>query len=534
MASGSITGATTGHLGFVNISKSIFSGSCTAYFEAVAINTATSINASLGLGTGISADIYTLNIPANTTSYTLFRSTDVWSLLYDGSFRASLPNAGTPTLKAVRLIILQDTGTSNLTSSETQIEIGNRETAKVVTTANTNFTLTAPKYWKYDSSLWDGTLTCYADVTTMGSSTSYTRIITLQESPDLSTWTSAVTIISGTINITTPTRYRSIAFTPKSGYYYRIVMQASNTMATLDIYNAKIVVQQTGSLSPDVVIESTTAGSNSNGVWGGTGTREIFSQSFKPLHNTINAIYFFPSKQGSPTDNFVGTFRSSHGGTSLGSFTLTPAQITGFAITVNFSPITVTIGNTYYIEFSRTGVRDTVNYFGAGQFPNDDVYPDGVTETRDNSVWTATGGDLNLTFYTITGQITKLEEQYLLANTTLATGTTLQSFLTKYDPAEWSGVDTSFVHQVDSSATTMTAEIDTAAGVIVPNSSVTGTALVKQSSAITIPTISTVLDVKATTNSGSIYGSRMLARINKTAVVVTQAVIKMLGMLGVG
>lgn len=116
-----------------------------------------------------------------------------------------------------------------------------------------------------------------------------------------------------------------------------------------------------------------------------------------------------------------------------------------------------------------------------------------------------------------TATLTKVEAQYLLANTGLAAGTALQNFLTKFDPAEWSGSPT-FKHDVDASASnTSVVELDTAAGSQLSGSPVSSPNNEGTSGSVTMPGSAGNLDVKATTNSGSIFASRILVVPNLTS-----------------
>jgi len=121
--------------------------------------------------------------------------------------------------------------------------------------------------------------------------------------------------------------------------------------------------------------------------------------------------------------------------------------------------------------------------------------------------------DLGTTF-------TKLEPQYLLANTKLATGTGLQGFLTKWDSNEWTGVSNVYLHAVDtdsSSSGTVTIEQADAGGTL-SNSTVTSPAnhaTSTPSTGFTMPA-SENLDMKDASDSGDIFGSRILVQTSQT------------------
>lgn len=153
----------------------------------------------------------------------------------------SITSGKTCDVIAARIIIIDNPTT--LTSSETQIEIGNNETSS----ATSKNPLTNPKYWTYTAANWDGTKTFYAEVTYAGSSSKSSIGYTLQEDDgSFGTWTDKVTIVSAG-SATTATRVRSTSFTPTGGRHYRLAVDGTNLAmsATVSTYNAKVIVDQT-------------------------------------------------------------------------------------------------------------------------------------------------------------------------------------------------------------------------------------------------------------------------------------------------
>ncbi len=131
------------------------------YFEVVASTTGAT-NATIDLVNATSSAVAaTVTIDGGNT-YARYRSTQF------------VPNASTTVeykvrldseaigkgIIAARVVVLQDT--SDLTNTETQIEIGS-----ATTTANNTTTLPLkdPKYWAYDSSKWDASPTFYVEAT---------------------------------------------------------------------------------------------------------------------------------------------------------------------------------------------------------------------------------------------------------------------------------------------------------------------------------------------------------------------------------
>ncbi|MFA5828849.1 MAG: DUF2341 domain-containing protein [Candidatus Shapirobacteria bacterium] len=122
--------------------------SATYYFEVIAKVSAGTLTVNLSTG-----NTNTVGIGISDTSFVRVRSAFTPE---SGSFdyRLNLVNGTSPQVKAARIIILQSATT--ITATQTQIEIGNLEIGlSMATTAP----LTSPKYWKYDSALWDGTKT---------------------------------------------------------------------------------------------------------------------------------------------------------------------------------------------------------------------------------------------------------------------------------------------------------------------------------------------------------------------------------------
>jgi hypothetical protein len=125
------------------------------------------------------------------------------------------------------------------------------------------------------------------------------------------------------------------------------------------------------------------------------------------------------------------------------------------------------------------------------------------------------GNDGILMAYDIEGTpYTTLEPQYLLANASTTSGTSLQNFLTKWDSSEWSGVTNTYLHAVGSKGgSSSVIELDTAAGVQLTGSSISSPNFYATSTSVTMPS-NTNLDVKVTTNNNDIYASRILAQVS--------------------
>lgn len=134
----------------------------TFYFEVVA-DTSVSLATTVSLRRfGTSTDDATINVPLLTTSFTRLRSTAFTPPVGQTTYRVFIANTlgATKNVKCARIIVIDNPAT--LTSSQTQIEVGNNETGKTNTTVAA---LTNPKYWNYNSSKWNGSSAFYLDAT---------------------------------------------------------------------------------------------------------------------------------------------------------------------------------------------------------------------------------------------------------------------------------------------------------------------------------------------------------------------------------
>jgi hypothetical protein len=117
---------------------------------------------------------------------------------------------------------------------------------------------------------------------------------------------------------------------------------------------------------------------------------------------------------------------------------------------------------------------------------------------------------------------TLLEPQYLLANTAFSAGTALQTFLTKWDSAEWTTTNV-YTHQLETNVSANVVELDTAAGTQLTGSPITTsgtTSKLYTSGAVTMPANGN-LDTKATTNNGGVFANRILVAVTASAGALT-------------
>jgi hypothetical protein len=139
------------------------------------------------------------------------------------------------------------------------------------------------------------------------------------------------------------------------------------------------------------------------------------------------------------------------------------------------------------------------------------LYANGKSQVRTGGTW-QDNAILDRAFKTHIGYPTKFQPEYLLANTLFASGTALQDFDTRWDPAEWSGVTNTYYHEGNSvAAGTSDLKLqDTAGPTDVTGSTITDCIERERTAALTMPGASATLDCIATSNGGNLYASRII------------------------
>lgn len=503
------SGGTAGTDERIQIDTSQYNGTVTYYFEIVAKNSG-SASYTYKLYNG-SSTFGSITVPNGTANYTLFRSSSFTPTSGADTYQALYGNEASSTLsvKSARVVIIQNATT--ITNTETQIEIGNASS----TTTTTDTALTNPKYWQYTGANWDGTITAYFESTFLSGTSKSAATMTLQESSSITapSW-SNVASSAVTTTSTTATRVRSGAITLTAGNWYRAVMKAGNSKSGITVYNAKIIIDQADaaqlaglSNALQAIVGGTSVGTNDQAA----------AQSFQlNTTSTVTGVKLSIRKANSPTDAISIDIVSSLGGTSLANGTISASSLTTTLAeyTITFgSPVSLTGSTTYYIQLTRSpDVQDALNDFLLGGTTSN-TYSAGGLFVKNSNVWGSdTGHDL---YFSLIGQggITKLEPQYLLANTLFAAGTSLQTFLTKWDSTEWdasSGTINYYSQAEAADNSTSDVELDTAGGTTITNSTLTNIDNAQIStSALTMPANGN-LDCKATTNAGDIAAARIL------------------------
>jgi hypothetical protein len=496
----------------VQLDLTQYNGTVSCYFE---------ILASVSSGTGtvnlrdVSAgtNIATINTITGTTK-TLYRSSDFSSSVVGPTREYTVDVSVNESVKAARIIVIQDTGSNPITNAETQIELGNETT----TTATVNTAITNPKYWKYTAANWNGTMTATFEATIKAGNTKSGAEATLQVADGTGdgfvNWSDVIGVSTTSL---TANRVRTSTAFPISlvnERYYRVALKSGTSKSAASIYNAKIIINQqeggvlaTGTDSTNMLVKGGTAGAAQS--------FQASAASFQLLNGTgaITGVKLQLKKVGSPTDTINVDLVSSLGGSSLANGTISSSSLTtSYAnYTVTFgTPYTPATSTTYYIQLTRSpDTNDTTNY--VSWFSNNNTLPTGYSSSRrDSNVWNTLGVPTYFELTGITG-ITKLEPQYLLANTLFTAGTSLQTALTKWDSTEWDGLTNTYYFQADAAnGSTSDVTLEQAdGGGTVTSSTLTNIDNSQISSALTMPGNEN-LDTKATTNAGDVAAARIL------------------------
>ncbi len=335
---------------------------------------------------------------------------------------------------------------------------------------------------------------------------------------------------------TTSERVRSTSFTPTSGRNYRIVASTTNSTASYNIYNAKIIVDQAynagGVQLEDTYNESNQSGDSSMCSAGCTGGGT--AQSFTSTGGTLNSAKFLLKKVGAPPANMFARLYAINnaigGGDDIptGLSLATSDAIAASTLTTSYVLTTFSFsGANQYAMTSGTSYVITIEYINGDVSNRVEAGMDNSSPTHTGNTavssggWTAQSG--NDTVFYVYGDFgaavavpTKLEPQYLLAPFKLLSGTSAQTFLTSWNSSEWSTTN-AYIHEVDAAdnSTSVVTLIDSG-GTLVTNSTVSSPDNVGYSSSLCMPATGN-LDVKATTNGGDIYASRILVQVGGTA-----------------
>ena len=391
---------------------------------------------------------------------------------------------------AARIIILQDD--TPITGCETQIEVGDYE----MVTSEAYVPLTYPKYWYYDSSKWNGTVTFYAAVTYKSGGSMDEFSCELQEDDGaFDNWTSAVVVVNAG-SAETPTYKKSASFTPTNGRNYRMAFKTTDSMDTDGyLYNAKIIIQQHGNI---VQLEDNFQAKVQGGD--GVGGSEAIGQSFTTIGAIdVDSIWLKPAENGTCADNLYIDISTSIGGAPIANGTSNDVAISGLDYTpVEFTfstPPSLEATTKYYFMVYRDGNRDTSNYAKIRYHSIYDNYNNNGYYTRASGVWGVEHATIDLYFIidpSVDGVITKLEPQYLLVNTGKTAEGQLMDYDTLYDADEWDGVTVNLYAEHNAGEADSETKLQEVGTGDIANSTITGANRQRGGSAMTITDDATV------------------------------------------
>lgn len=461
---GTLSGATAADGSWVTqLDAPKFDGTVSYFFEALVSGAAGNTGSIRMRRRGTTTDDAIITGPTTATLQLLRVPFTAQTTAFDYIVRNNADGVRSQTIKAARIIAIQDVGSGFLTSSRSQYEIGSDERAVTVSAISVLQKQTFAKYWYYDATNYDGALSFFAEVSYLVSSTTGLKTIVLQEADSTepsATWNTVVTILNAATGSTTAVRVRSASFLPTHGKYYRLAWTNDSTMSTMSIFTCKIFLRQ---LQLDEVASDKNSSSTYSVVNNGSTTES--GQVFQPTSTgPIASIIFKLKRTGSPAGTLVCNIYNTTGtygvnaiptGTAIDSSSNSPTastiSTTDAEVEFTFSGnITLTAGNTYAASIAAStagtgsafiqAVVDTTNGYSGNRFIKSGTY----SAPDNNDLYFS----VKVTPTVFTAGLTKFEEHYLLANTNFAAGTTVQSFLTKWDANEYSDVTLKSIHGV--------------------------------------------------------------------------------------
>lgn len=126
-------------------------------------------------------------------------------------------------------------------------------------------------------------------------------------------------------------------------------------------------------------------------IYGSGGYSEAMAQSFVSVNNKIKSVDLKIAIYGNPTDNIQLDIVSILSGSSLGSAIVSASSITSgnYVHFIFSSSIDIEIGQTYYLQLTRSGARNTSNFCAWYEYYNQSVYADGMSYIESNGAWSS-------------------------------------------------------------------------------------------------------------------------------------------------
>ncbi len=552
----------------VKLDTNKYNGTKAYYFEVVAKVSSGTLTVALERA-GTSTQDSTITVTE--TDFTRKRSTAFTPPAGATEYNINLSGGTLPEVKAARIIVVQDTEETPITSTETQIEIGNHETGK----SNTSLLpLASPKYWKYDADNWDGDLYVTAEVTYVRASDG-----DVTDSQTFSSGTGSWTAPDNVEYVTAECwgggggggggnfgsgtggggggggEYRKQSGIPVisgNNYSYSVGNggsgsddNANNGDSSSFNSTSCVAVGGSGGTSSNNGANGGSGGSGGTGAtsafvggFGAAGAGNVGGGGGEGAGTNGNGGNASGQTGGTGTDGGDGGTGGDYG--SNGSQGSSPggggggggrrqgsSEIGGNGANgqvkltwgyVNNAQITIKIqeDNGNFGEWAdkatvvSSGTSNTPILVESATFDPVDGRHYRLVSSIDNSGSTYNIYNAKIKVLSTGTAVSKLETQYLLANTKLSSGSTPQNFDTYYNPGQWAGVRNYYYHIASgASGSTSSVKLQTS-----PNSTPTdivGTAISPSnqtvSGAFSAPQSAQTIDVAAATNNNDVYSS---------------------------
>jgi hypothetical protein len=216
-----------------------FNGSLSWYFEARGMVTDGTMTVTLKNEAGTTYATLTYTETAST-----IKRVECSTPLATGTYKVTMTKTGTTGYYFQGKVIVVQAVTGAITASESQVEMFGRGGTPVTSTDFVAHDYV--KYWKYDSSKWDGTLS-FLFSATMAVDSGGTCSVQLQEDDgSFANWADVTNGLLTTTAFAATLVTAGSAFTPTNGRHYRVVTKTSSASYSAYCYNAKIRVTQTG------------------------------------------------------------------------------------------------------------------------------------------------------------------------------------------------------------------------------------------------------------------------------------------------
>ncbi|TSD02457.1 MAG: Uncharacterized protein Athens071424_53 [Parcubacteria group bacterium Athens0714_24] len=485
----------------IQIDTTQYSGSCLYYFEVVGKRASGTCTVTLH----DAAHTVMATCSVTGTADALVRSSSFTPTSGAAVYHVNVAGGSTtPVIKAARIVIIQTS--TPITATETQIEIG----SAFNTISTTGGAPTKPKYWKYTSANWDGTLTVYFEAVLYSPSSKSNASVILQVADGTGDgFTGWADVTNGTVSTsaTTATRVRGTsAITLVDGRNYRIVGVSPTSKSAMYVFCAKFIIQQAGVVGHSY---SSTTGSSQ----GFSATDAGTGQSVTPSSDiTVVAVSVWLSSDLGVTGNvLVELVSGSITGTVLGSGTFPGSSVPAGPLECVISlasSVALTASTQYFIRITKTTSVGWIyhRYQAIEGYAGGNRWRKNTGESWNEEL----SSDSPFKLWTVL--LTKLEPQYLLVNTVFISSS-LQSSPTRWDSSEWSGVSNTYKHAVDSINDPVNVAVYIYAGTWLPTSVVTNPDNQGISGSITMPSNQDIdVYVLEGTNT-NLFSSRILVAV---------------------